>query len=163
MASPRKPVKFFISYAHGDGKYKDDLLERLKPFLGASKRYDYQIWDDGLIRLGEKWEKEIIAALNECDFGLLFVSPNFLNSRFIAEVELVRFVGDKAPKPVLPVALGRLLFDLMNLKGLEKYQIFRHKEKCYAQCGSGKQRDDFVQELFENIEERLNRHFGRGR
>jgi hypothetical protein len=162
MPGRKKHVDFFVSYAHRDAKQKTDLLVRLDAFLRMSNGYDYSLWHDGHILLGEDWNQEIVDALDACHFGLLLISPSFLTSRFIADVELPPFVGPRAVKPVLPVALGRLVLDRMDLKGLEARQLFFHNGKCYARCANGRARDDFSEALFVAIENRLDRFFARG-
>lgn len=74
--------------------------------------------------------------------------------------ELPNFVGDGA-KPVIPVMLRKVNLDRHDLKGLKESQIYRYKAghdnfRSYAQCGS-EQRDDFVFDLHDKIEQRLDR------
>jgi hypothetical protein len=79
------PLKVFISYAHKDEPFKDDLLTVLRPL---ERNGTIAIWHDRKIEEGDEWRGEIEAALSECDMALLFVSKNFLASRFIQDAEL---------------------------------------------------------------------------
>jgi small GTP-binding protein len=79
------PLKVFISYAHKDEPFKDDLLTMLKPL---ERRGVIEIWHDRRIEEGGEWRREIGKAMNECDMALLFVSKNFLASPFIRDNEL---------------------------------------------------------------------------
>ena len=154
----RQKVRFFVSYAHADDQYADPFMQALQAMLKPSKAYDFELWRDTNILPGEDWRKQIDKALSKCGLGLLLVSPEFLGSKFITEEELPIFVGDGA-KPVIPVMLRKVNLDRHDLKGLSVSQIYRYKAgpnnfRSYAQCGS-EQRDDFVYDLHEKIEQRL--------
>ncbi len=156
----RAKVKFFVSYAHKNQALSDAFTVQLLELLGPSKNFAYKLWMDSAIVVGEGWKQQILTAKDECDFGLLLVSPAFLNSEFIVEHELPRFVGDKRA-PSIPVLLAKVDFRLHDLKGLEELQIFRYRGKrytdfrSYAECKTGNPRHDFVFSLFESIENKL--------
>jgi hypothetical protein len=151
----RSRVRFFTSYAHDNKQPADDLLERLREQLAPSKRYEYVLWRDTQIEAGQQWRQEIRQALDDSDLALLLVSPAFLISPFITQEELPRFVGDKA-KPVIPVLLQKVDFVYHDLKGLKDYQIFRLGEKkSFADCRDDFSRRQFAEELFLEIERRL--------
>lgn len=126
--------------------------------LAPSKKHEYVIWHDTGLEVGEEWEKQILEAIDNCDFGLLLVSPGFLASKFISEKELPVFVSGK--KPSIPVMLQPIDFSKHDLKGLEKSQIFRldfegfKEPRAYGECRK-QRRDTFVLELFRAIEDRL--------
>jgi hypothetical protein len=46
------------------------------------------VWDDSMIRPGERWREQIHAALRRAKVAVLLVSPEFLDSEFIRTVEL---------------------------------------------------------------------------
>ena len=71
------------------------------------------------IIVGEDWDKEIKKSLKKCDLGMLLISCSFLNSKYINEVELPRFVYNQE-KPCGPVLFQKIDFKLHDLKGLEK-------------------------------------------
>jgi hypothetical protein len=154
----RKKIHFFVSYAHSNKALADSFLDKLAEVLAPSRKYDYQLWKDSGLEVGEAWEKQIIAARDHCDFGLLLVSPAFLASRFITEKELPVFVsGEKAS---IPVMLQPIDFVRHDLKGLEQRQIFRlnfegfKEPRAYGECKKHR-RDTFVLELFKAIEDKL--------
>jgi WD40 repeat protein len=130
-AERRQPVRFFVSYAHGDGhrhesELADSLIAFLKKHLALSKRYEFKLWTDRGIPLGSGWFQQIQNAIDECDFGLLLVSPAFFGSEFILKHELAHFLPDKSQpsrKPVIPVGLIKFGLD-KELKGLGASQIY---------------------------------------
>ena len=154
-------IRFFVSYAHADDEYSNAFIDEFKEMSAPSKKYEYVVWRDTEILPGENWAKEIKKALRECDLGLLLISPAFLGSEFIDAEEVPEFIGDKA-KPMIPIMLKMVNLKRHNLKGIDSNQIFRLKvpgvktRKSFAQC-STTQRTDFVFELFEQVEARLDK------
>jgi hypothetical protein len=154
----RKKVTFFVSYAHSNKALAGSFLQKLSEMLAPSKKYNYVLWQDTGLEVGEEWEKQILEARDNCDFGLLLVSPAFLGSNFITKKELPIFVsGEKAS---IPVMLQPVDFSKHDLKGLEKKHIFRldyegfKEPRAYGECKKGR-RDTFVLELFRTIENKL--------
>jgi hypothetical protein len=119
---PKRTVRYFVSYTRADRKLPDKLLSELKKQLGASANYQFLEWRDTEIQPGKNWHAEIRRALDECDFGLLLVSPAFLGNAYVTEHELPVFV--QGPKPCIPVTLCTLDFQNQSLRGLERLQLF---------------------------------------
>ena len=159
LNTPRKRVEFFVSYAHRNHEIVDDFTARLIDILTPSKTYQYQLWMDSAIVIGEEWEEQIINARDQCDFGLLLVSPAFLASKFIAEKELPHFIGTDRTR-CIPIMLQPVDFERHDLKGLERIQIFQFKgnrfkeARAYGKCKEST-RDDFILALFQKIEDAL--------
>jgi hypothetical protein len=156
----RKEIRFFVSYAHEDDEYVEPFLRGLKEMLAPSKTYHFRFWQDVDILPGESWPQEIRHALESCTLGLLLVSPAMLASPYILANELPMFVGS-GDKPVIPVMLKKINLRRHDLKGLHEAQLFRLKAgpnnyRSFAQCGSS-QRSDFLYDLHEKIEERLDK------
>ncbi len=80
------PLKIFISYSHSDKDepFKDELVTML---AGLQRRGVIDAWQDRRIEAGDEWYKSIQGAMNDCDLGLLLVSPDYLASSFIQEEE----------------------------------------------------------------------------
>ena len=150
-------IRFFVSYAHADKRLKEDLLKRLRPRLDIAAKYDFQLWQDRDILPGETWRDEIRNAIDDCQFGLLLVSPSFLASRFIACQELPRFVPADLSEPepekrAMPVALKPVRFDgTMDLKGLQHVQVFHDPEDKAFSERKGTKCDAFADALFGQI------------
>jgi hypothetical protein len=79
------PGTVFISYSHKDKKWMDRLTEKLRPL---EQRGDLAIWADQAIKPAQKWLDEIQFAINKARAAILMVSPNSVNSDFIATTEL---------------------------------------------------------------------------
>ncbi len=99
-------AKIFISYAHRDESFKDDLQIGL-----ASLKNNGHIaaWDDRAILAGEEWDHQIKDALYEADIIILLVSPDFLASRYVREQE-IKIAMDRHANPsdsavVVPVII----------------------------------------------------------
>ena len=154
----RKKVTFFVSYAHSNKALAGSFLQKLREMLAPSKKHEYELWQDTGLEVGEEWEQQILDARDNCDFGLLLVSPAFLGSKFITENELPVFVSGE--KPSIPVMFQPVDFSKHDLKGLEKRQIFRlnyegfKEPRAYGECKNDR-RDTFVLELFRAIENKL--------
>ena len=147
-------MQYFESYAHADSSIEIKLMALLQEYLAISSDFDFVCWNDRAVLPGEDWRAEIDAALAACDFGLLLVSPAFLGSRFIIEVEMKKLLADKR---VIPVALRRVAFDgSMKLHGLYRLQIFHDSHgRSFDECATSKARRDFVWELFTALVARL--------
>jgi len=75
----------FISYAHKDKRYLDEM----HPFLKALERtHQIQFWDDTKIQPGEHWKESIEQSLQAADFAVLLLSANFFASDFCQDTEV---------------------------------------------------------------------------
>jgi len=76
--------KLFISFSHKDQALFDQVMVNLKPW----KRQGRLIWTDANIEADSDWHQSIQTALAESAVAMLLVSPDFLNSDYIADSEL---------------------------------------------------------------------------
>ena len=83
--SRKKAVELFVSYSHSDAVW----LGRLQPLLQFDHCRDKAYaWDDHKMKAGDRWDKEIRAALDRMDVFVCLVSMEFLTSSYVRSVEL---------------------------------------------------------------------------
>jgi cellulose biosynthesis protein BcsQ len=78
-------ANIFISYSHKDKNWVDKLKVMLTPIMRSR---NITLWDDTMIRADQNWKDEISNALANADVAILLVSPDFLASDFIQQVEV---------------------------------------------------------------------------
>jgi len=147
----------FLCYASADRARVDRLLEILAPRCLTLRDVTIELWRDRAIVAGERWEQEIMGALERADFGLLAVSPNFLASPYVTDVELPRLMS--GGQIVIPFALEPLDLGLLDLHGLQALQIFhldsaRGRRRSFAECKDVNELR-FCDELLRQIVRRL--------
>jgi tetratricopeptide (TPR) repeat protein len=81
--------RVFVSYSHKDKDWLNKFRDVLAPEI-RNGRVDY--WDDKELQPGDPWYDRIIESISVSRVAVLFVTPNFLSSRFIMEDELPRII-----------------------------------------------------------------------
>jgi len=115
-------VKIFFCYAHAD----EDLLMKLKLHLSPLLNQRLiDVWHDRNISAGSDWEQEIKEQLNSAQIILLLVSPDFMASKYINNVELKRAIErhQRGEARVIPVILRHVYWQgepLGKLQALPK-------------------------------------------
>ncbi|OXL17877.1 toll/interleukin-1 receptor domain-containing protein, partial [Psychrobacter sp. DAB_AL32B] len=78
-------VKLFVSYAHKDEQYKEDLEEHLSPLIRSNL---IESWHDRKIMPGDEWKSEIDSNLANADIILFLVSSSFISSDYCQTIEV---------------------------------------------------------------------------
>jgi hypothetical protein len=86
----RLPRRVFISYSRRDREWLDRLVAHLAPLV-HDKRIEPWV-DSGKIDYGDRYNDEIVRAIDTSRAAVLLVSPNFQSSSFIVENELPRLL-----------------------------------------------------------------------
>src|ERR671914_104314 len=105
-------VKVFISYSHKDR----EALERFQHFLlPLEQKGLVDPWDDTRIKPGDDWKAEIGKALADPKVAVLFISQDFLASKFISEEELPHLLVARTRDDltIIPVFLNHSNLDLV--------------------------------------------------
>ncbi|MCV6608497.1 MAG: pentapeptide repeat-containing protein [Campylobacterales bacterium] len=144
--------KIFVSYAAGDNRYVQELLSETEKFLNnIDESITFEIWKyNHKLLAGESIDGEIKEVIDKCDFGLLMISQNFINSNYIKTKELPHFVGENG-KFALPVFIYKLEHNkYASLKEVEEKYFFQYNQKAYRDC-RGKTKVDFASSLADSI------------
>ena len=84
-SDPVRRRGIFVSYSHEDADWLARFSARFSAEVGGQL---IRVWDDRRIEPGDRWLREITRAIEEARVAVLLVTPRFLESRFIREVEL---------------------------------------------------------------------------
>ena len=114
---PDRPA-VFVSYSHEDAGWLKDLLTMLSPVV---QRGVLQVWSDGEIEPSCLWREEIDAAMAAAWVAVLLVSPAFLASPFIRDVELPHFLEEhrKGRVKILWALISPCLHEWTALNGIQ--------------------------------------------
>jgi hypothetical protein len=104
-----KPITIFISYAHEDAAYMEELQKYLTPYV---KKQLISVWTDKDIMPGQKWDEMIKSKLKESEMILFLVSQDFLVSDYINNVEIKSAVENNKliiiPIIIRPIEMSQL-------------------------------------------------------
>lgn len=131
--SGKKRNKIFISYSQKDKEW----LEKVKTHLSALKyeikleEKDLEFWDDTCINSGDNWNEKIMESLNSAGVALLLISPHFLASGFIQDVEVPFLLKEKkhdkdGSLKIIPLILSNSRFK--ESADLSKFQAINLNE-----------------------------------
>ncbi|MEM8486915.1 MAG: toll/interleukin-1 receptor domain-containing protein, partial [Bacteroidota bacterium] len=106
----RQPLKIFISYAHIDENFKNELIIMMQ---GMQRRGIVDAWQDRRIEAGDEWYQKIKNAMEECDLALLLVSSDFIASPFINDEELPQLIIRRQQEGmrIIPIIVRPCLWD----------------------------------------------------
>lgn len=143
-----EPLKLFLSYAHVDEKYVNELRKDLKLM---ERNGLIRTWYDRALTAGEKWETRILQELDEADVVVCQISRDFLNSDFCVLTELDQAIKRKE------AGEGELVAYLLEHCGwkevpkLARFQVLPRDAKPLSEW-KGKQ-DKFWRAVAEGIQD----------
>ncbi|MEM7351276.1 MAG: protein kinase [Acidobacteriota bacterium] len=116
MSSVRNQI--FISYAREDSDWKDRFERMLAPARDSGR---VQVWTDKNIEAGEGWDETIRQELSQTAVGLLLVTPHFLESDYIRQVELQELLSaaETGEVAIRWVPVSASLFTSTELRDLQ--------------------------------------------
>src|SRR4051794_18392681 len=96
-------TQVFISYSSSDREW----LTRVRTHLSVLERRQLiDVWSDANIEIGFVWQQEIEAALSKARIAVLLISPAFLASKYVWEMEMPRIIEhSKKGMDILPLIL----------------------------------------------------------
>jgi small GTP-binding protein len=122
-ASDSPGLRIFVSYAHVDEPFKDELVTML---AGLQRSGVIDAWHDRRIEPGQDWLAAIKGSIADCDVALLLISPNFIASPFVNDEELPDLLERRKAEGmvVLPIIVRDCLWQsepiLKDLQALPK-------------------------------------------
>lgn len=107
-------IKIFISYAHEDEKYKEELEKHLKPL---KRRNVIDSWNDREILPGVEWEEQIKTKFESAEVILFLISPDFISSDYINDVEIKKALDryNKNEVIIIPIILRPVDFSYLEI------------------------------------------------
>jgi len=116
----------FISYSKKDAKWLEGLRTHLT-FL--EREYEFNIWDDSKIAVGDDWRKEINIALSSAKIGVLLMSANFIASDFITNEELPVLLSAAEEKGayIFSIIVSHSMF--LDIESISKFQAINSPSK----------------------------------
>lgn len=110
--------RIFVCYAHADRP----MVDEMEQFFGEAD--GMECWDDHQLQIGDEWQPRIRQAIAQADAAILLVSIDFLNSRFIREIELSDILAARQERGMLvvPVHVGPVPEHRLAKSGLNRFQ-----------------------------------------
>lgn len=114
--------KIFISYAHKDELYKEELIEHMS---GLRRAGIINEWNDRKIVAGQNWSEEISNNLTSSNIILFLISASFMNSDYCMGVEVKTALemharGEAQLIPIIIRAVDWTDSEISKIQGLPK-------------------------------------------
>ncbi len=112
------PIQVFVSYSHKDEAFKDNLNVHLTPYERTGK---IKVWDDRDIIPGQEWDNEIKEKLEKAEIILFLISPDFMASGYIYDVEIKHAIDkhNAGKTNIVPVIIRPSNFEVLSLKNFQ--------------------------------------------
>jgi hypothetical protein len=142
-APPAAVLRAFVSYSHADETFRAELVKHLEILRQENVLVS---WQDRALVAGQEWDGTIKKELQAANLILLLVSADFLNSKYVREVEIPRAMERQqaGEAQVIPVILdetnwqGQPFVRLQALPtGGKPASKFRSRRKACADIAEG--------------------------
>jgi internalin A len=147
----------FISYAHEDERFRDELRGALTPY---ERTRTLQIADDTCIMPGQRWEDEILSKVKDADIVILLLSNDFIRSDycFQKEMQIARERDRAGECTIVPIVVRACAYEKLELGQLQAIlpngkPIKQNKDRDAAWLEVTKQLDKIIAQFDEEVNE----------
>lgn len=143
----------FICYSHADSKY----MEELQRFLAPLSDVGIDAWADTKIKYGSKWQSDIQEALRQAKAAVMLVSIDFINSKFIKEIELPSLLkkAEKEGTLIIPVFVRPVPDGALSRSGISQFQGINSPKEPLSKWSPTKRENNCWRELCDFLENNL--------
>jgi internalin A len=148
----RDSLSLFISYAHSDDRFRDELRGALTAY--ERKGEINNTWDDTDIVPGQRWEPELLGKLEQADIIVLLLSNAFIKSQYCYVEEMQRALVRHAAGEcaIVPIVVRACAFDQLPIGQIQaivpgRKPIEEHKHRAKAWLQVTKQLEGVIVDL----------------
>ncbi len=145
----------FISYAHEDERFRDELRGALTPY---ERTRTVQIADDTCILPGQRWEHEILSKVERADIVILLLSNDFIRSDycFQKEMHIARERDKTGDCTIVPIVVRACAYEKLELGQLQAIlpngkPVKQNKDRDAAWLEVTKQLDKVIAQFDEEV------------
>ncbi len=133
MAIATDQPTIYISYSHKDKKWLDRVFKHLQVLQQQGRVGEFRIWADTDIKPGDRWQEAIDQTLHQATLAILLVSPDYLASEFVNEVEARRLLerSETERLPIIPIIVRPCNWQQVNW--LAQFQVFTANGKALSE------------------------------
>jgi hypothetical protein len=113
--------KIFISYSKYDKTFKDAFKTHTRTM--QENELIYEPFEDEWISFGQEWDEKIKQEIDDCDIMVCLVSSDFLDTKYIRQVELRRAMDNN--KILVPIIVRPCNWETTDFA---KYQVAQKGE-----------------------------------
>lgn len=147
----------FISYAHEDERFRDELRGALTPY---ERTMTLRMFDDTCIIPGQKWEDEILSKIKQADIVILLLSNDFIRSGYCfgKEMQIARERDRDGDCTIVPIVVRACAYEKLELGQLQAIlpngkPIKQNKDRDAAWLEVTKQLDKVIARFDEEVNE----------